>query len=116
MFWDPNVETIDAFELRKWKPLTHLGSMLAPAGRKVRRMSGNYALLFFKPNSDLAMAAVNSVFNIEVNSFISKLVQLNTCGVTASLNISTFSGRINVSLHADLSVRFLVCSLAYTSR
>ena len=28
--WAPNVETIDTFGLPKWKPLTHLGSTLAP--------------------------------------------------------------------------------------
>ena len=38
----------------------------------------------------------------EMNSFTSKLSQLNYCGYNATLNFHTFNGRMYASLHADL--------------
>ena len=43
-----------------------------------------------------------AVFNDEMNSFTSKLSQLNYCGYSASLNFHTINGQMYASLHADL--------------
>ena len=43
-----------------------------------------------------------AVFIDEMNSFTSKLSQLNYCGYSASLNFHTINGRMYASLHADL--------------
>ena len=48
------------------------------------------------------MMAMNYQLNVELNSFISKLVQLNSYGINANLNVTACDGKIKVSLHADL--------------
>ena len=52
------------------------------------------------------MTAFNFNVNIELNSFISKLVQLNSNGVSANLNINAFGGILSVSLNADFGHNF----------
>ena len=43
-----------------------------------------------------------STLMAEMSSFITKLSQLNSCGLNACLNLSTCGGRVYASLHADL--------------
>ena len=38
----------------------------------------------------------------EMNSFLTKLSQLNNCGFNASLHFNSYEGRIYVNLNADL--------------
>ena len=40
---------------------------------------------------------------MEVNSFLWKLFQLNSCGFNATLHFSTYEGRIYANMNADLS-------------
>ena len=49
-------------------------------------------------NSESRISAVN----IETNSFISKLLQWNSCGFHANIHFNAFGGRIYVNPGADL--------------
>ena len=40
--------------------------------------------------------------NLEINSFVSKLMQMNSLGLNACLNLQAYHGRVYVNLQADL--------------
>ena len=52
----------------------------------------------FAFDSDYKMAALFA----EMNSFVTKLTQLNSYGLNACLNFNAYGGRVYVSLHAEL--------------
>ena len=47
-----------------------------------------------------------SAMNLELDSFISKLLQLNSCGFYANLNLNANGGRVFATLSVDLSDTF----------